>query len=163
MTPPSRLFGPGTGGGTVQLDVVVASYIMDQDALAAMWHKSPTINRSLVSALNQTFVSSANALAIATFGATGRVEGVDVSQRNINIVTMPYEALIDVLNQYLKGACENVVIGNQGRGPPSASWKRCSKSISSIGRMFRTGLAATQGRVPRGGRFGQCQPQDIRS
>jgi len=134
------------GGGTVQLDVVVASYIMDQDALAAMWHKSPTINRSLVSALNQTFVSSANALAIATFGATGRVEGVDVSQRNINIVTMPYEALIDVLNQYLKGACENVVIGNQGRAPPSASWKRCSKSISSIGRMFRTGLVGSNAR-----------------
>jgi hypothetical protein len=53
---------------------------MDHDALTAMWHKSPTINRSLVSALNQTFVSSANALAIATSGATGkRVEGVDVS------------------------------------------------------------------------------------
>jgi hypothetical protein len=29
---------------------------------------------------------------------------------------MPYEALIDVGNQYLKGACENVVIGNLQSG-----------------------------------------------
>ena len=82
-----------------------------------MWNKSPTINRSLVSAVKNTFDSSANALSIATSGATGRrVEGIEVSLRNIDIVTMPYEALTDVRNRYLKGACESVVIGNLRAG-----------------------------------------------
>jgi hypothetical protein len=52
VTPPSRLFGPGTittvetlPDGTLQLHLACK---MDDTALAAMWHKSPTINRSMV-------------------------------------------------------------------------------------------------------------------
>jgi hypothetical protein len=121
VTPPSRLFGPGTittvetlPDGTLQLHLACK---MDDTALAAMWHKSPTINRSLVTAIKQTFESSAKALEILSSGATGRrIKGVDVSLRDINIVTMTYQDLIDVRNQYLKGTCEEVVIGNLRAG-----------------------------------------------
>jgi hypothetical protein len=121
VTPPSRLFGPGTittvetlPDGTLQLHLACK---MDDIALAAMWQKSPTINRSLVSAIKQTFESSAKALEILSSGATGkRIKGVDVSLRDINILTMPYQDLVEVRDQYLKGACEEVVIGNLRAG-----------------------------------------------
>lgn len=59
VTPPSRLFGPGTittveklPDGTLQLHLACK---MDDNALAAMWQKSPTVDRSLVTAIKQTF------------------------------------------------------------------------------------------------------------
>lgn len=121
VTPPSRLFGPGTittvetlPDGTLQLHLACK---MDDTALAAMWQKSPTINRSLVSAIKQTFEASAKALEILSSGANGkRIKGVDVSLRDINILTMPYQDLVEVRDQYLKGACEEVVIGNLRAG-----------------------------------------------
>jgi hypothetical protein len=121
VTPPSRLFGPGTittvetlPDGTMQLHLACK---MDDSTLAAMWQKSPTVDRSLVSAIKQTFESSAKALEMISSGATGRrSRGIDVSLRNINIVTMTYQDLIDVRNQYLKGTCEEVVIGNLRAG-----------------------------------------------
>jgi Dimerisation domain len=45
-----------------------------------------------------------------------RVKDVDVSLRNINIVTMSYQDLIDVRSRYLKGACEDAVIWNLRAG-----------------------------------------------
>jgi hypothetical protein len=121
VTPPSRLFGPGTittvetlPDGTLQLHLACK---MDDNALAAMWQKSPTVDRSLVSAIKQTFESSAKVLEMISSGARGRrTRGIDVSLRNINIVTMTYQDLIDVRNQYLKGTCEEVVIGNLRAG-----------------------------------------------
>jgi hypothetical protein len=121
VTPPSRLFGPGTittvetlPNGTLQLHLACK---MDDNALAAMWQKSPTVDRSLVSAIKQTFESSAKVLEMISSSAAGRRStGIDVSLRNINIVTMTYQDLLDVRNQYLKGTCEEVVIGNLRAG-----------------------------------------------
>jgi hypothetical protein len=121
VTPPSRLFGPGTimtvetlSDGTLRLHPACR---MNDGILAAMWNKSPTINRSLISAIKQTFESSAKALSMVQSTATGnRVNDVDITLRNLNIVTISYEDLHEVRNQYLKGACETVVIGNLRAG-----------------------------------------------
>ena len=121
VTPPSRLFGPGTittverlPDGTLQLHLACK---MDEKALAAMWQTSRTVDRSMVSAIKQTFESSAKVLEIVSSGANGsRTRGIDVSLRDINVVTMTYQDLIDVRNQYLKGSCEEVVIGNLRAG-----------------------------------------------
>ncbi len=167
VTPPSRLFGPGTittverlSNGTIQLHLACK---MDDNALAAMWHKSPTINRSLVSAVKQTFKSTAKAMEIVASGATGkRVEGTDVSLRNINIVTMTYKDLIDVRSQYLKGTCEEVVIWNlSGRrlGVPAGGSPR-SRPRLQAGYSKRT-RRQRQGRGDRGRRLGQCRPRDV--
>lgn len=121
VTPPSRLYGPGTimtvetlPDGTLRLHPACK---MNDGILAAMWSTSPTINRSLISAIKQTFESSAKALSVVQSAATGnRINDVDISLRNLNIVTISYEDLHDVRNQYLKGACETVVIGNLRAG-----------------------------------------------
>ena len=121
VTPPSQLYGPGTimtvetlSDGTLRLHPACK---IDGVTLVTRWNKSPTINRSLISAIKQTFASSANALGVIQSSATGNhTDDVDISLRNLNIVTISYEDLHDVRNQYLKGACEDVVIGNLRAG-----------------------------------------------
>ncbi|MGH6824225.1 hypothetical protein [Methyloceanibacter sp.] len=121
VTPPSRLFGPGTitmverrSDGTLKLHTACN---IDGDTLAAMWSKSPTINRSLVSAVKQTFESSASTLDLAESDTTGkRVKGTDVALRNINIVTISYEDLSRLRSEYVKGGCEQNVLHNLRAG-----------------------------------------------
>jgi hypothetical protein len=121
VTPPSRLFGPGTfttveklSNGTLQLR---PTCIMDDGTLAAKWSKSPTVDESLVSAIEQTFAASAKALDSIESNTTGkRVRGFDFALRNIYVVTLSDEGLRGVRRQYLKDACEEVVIGNLRAG-----------------------------------------------
>ena len=68
VTPPSRLYGPGIfttvetlPNGTIKLHPTCT---MDDDKLAALWSKSPTVDESLFSAIEQTFASSAKALRL---------------------------------------------------------------------------------------------------
>ena len=101
VTPPSRLYGPGTimtvetlSDGTLRLHPACK---IDGVTLVTRWNKSPTINRSLISAIKQTFASSANALGVIQSSATGNhTDDVDISLRNLNIVTISYEDLHDV-------------------------------------------------------------------
>ena len=117
VRPPSRLFGPGTfttvetlPDGAMQLHLACR---MNNDGLAAMWQKSTTLNRRSIVDARQTFDSSANVVEIVKSRAAGkRLKGFDVSLQDISIVTMSHENLIDVRNQYLKGSCEEAVIGN---------------------------------------------------
>lgn len=121
VAPPSRLFGPGTfttveklANGNLKLH---PTCLMDDDTLAAQWRKSRTVQESLVSAIEQTFESSAKALDVANTNAAGRrVQGIDFSLRDIYIVTLSDESLRRLREQYLKGSCEEVVIGNLRAG-----------------------------------------------
>jgi hypothetical protein len=121
VTPPSRLFGPGNimtvetlSDGTLRLHPACK---MNSGTLAEMWNRSPTTNRNLAAAIKQTFESSAQVVDALRSGATGdRFNGMTVSLQNLNIVTMSYEDLHDVRDQYLKGTCEAVVIGNLRAG-----------------------------------------------
>jgi hypothetical protein len=120
VTPPSRLFGPGTittvetlPNGTLQLHLACR---MNDDALAAMWQKSTTLNRRLVTDVKQTFDSSANALEVTSRTTGERIKDTDFSLQDISIVTMSDDNLIDVRSQYLKGNCEEAVIWNLRTG-----------------------------------------------
>jgi hypothetical protein len=121
VTPPSRLFGPGTfttveklSNGTLQLR---PTCIMDDGILAATWSKSRTVDESLFSAVEQTFAASAKALDVIESNTTGkRIKGFDFALRDIYVVTLSDEGLRGVRRQYLKDACEEVVIGNLRAG-----------------------------------------------
>ena len=117
LTPPSRLFGPGTlitvetlSTGAVSLHLACK---MNDEALAALWQRSTTLDRRLVASIRQTFDSAADALTAAKAQATGkRIRDIDVSLLNMSVVTMSHESLLDVRSQYLKGNCEAVILGN---------------------------------------------------
>ena len=121
VTPPSRLFGPGIfttveelSNGTLALR---RTCIMNDGTLEAMWNKSPTADEKLFSAVEETFASSAKVLNSVESNTTGkRIKGSDLSLRNINVVTLSDEGLSSVSRQYLKGACEQVVVGNLRAG-----------------------------------------------
>jgi hypothetical protein len=121
VTPPSRLFGPGTfttveklSNGNLKLH---PTCIMDDGTLAAQWSKSRTVQQSLISAVEQTFASSATALDVSDTNAAGkRVRGFAFSLRNIHVVTLSDEGLRGVRRQYLRDSCEEVVIGNLRAG-----------------------------------------------
>jgi hypothetical protein len=90
---------------------------MDDGTLAATWSKSRTVDESLFSAVEQTFAASAKALDVIESNTTGkRVKGFDFALRDIYIVTLSDEGLRGVRRQYLKDACEEVVIGNLRAG-----------------------------------------------
>ena len=80
MTPPSRLFGPGTiatveklSDGTLQL---LPTCIMNDGALPGMWDISPTTERRGGSEDDETFDSSAKALDFVESNTAGkRVRG----------------------------------------------------------------------------------------
>jgi hypothetical protein len=120
VVPPSRLYGPGTittvetrSDGTLQLH---RACTMNDDALAAMWHTSATIDQRLIVAAKRSFDSSARVPG-ATSDATGnRARDVEVDLRNMNIVTIADDNLIAVRNEYLKGPCEQAVIINLQHG-----------------------------------------------
>ena len=121
VTPPSRLYGPGIfttvetlPNGTIKLHPTCT---MDDDKLAALWSKSPTVDESLFSAIEQTFASSAKALDSIESNATGkRVKGFDFALRTIYVVTLSDEGLSGVRSKYLKDACEENVIWNLRAG-----------------------------------------------
>src|SRR6478672_1727626 len=114
VTPPSRLYGPGIfttvetlPNGTIRLH---PTCIMDDTTLAAKWSKSPTVDESLVSDIEQTFASSAKALDFIESSATGkRVKGFDFALRNFYVVTLSDEGLRGVRRQYLRDDCEEVL------------------------------------------------------
>ena len=117
LTPPSRLYGPGTlitvetlSTGALSLHLACK---MNDEALAALWQRSTTLDRRLVASIRQTFNSAADALTAAKAQATGkRIRDIDVSLLNMSVVTMSHESLLDVRSQYLKGNCEAVILGN---------------------------------------------------
>lgn len=121
VTPPSRLFGPGTittvetlPDGTMQLHQTCR---MDEDALSAMWQKSKTLNKRSVAKVKHTLNSSADLVEVVISRANGeRVQLLDMSLKDISIVTMSHEDLISVRTQYLKGSCEEAIIWNLEAG-----------------------------------------------
>jgi hypothetical protein len=121
VTPPSRFFGPGAittvetlRNGALQLHLACT---IDNEALAAKWHKSATLNLSFAAAVRQTFKSSAGALGVAESGTIGEsTSGIGVSLQDISIVTMPYDNLIAVRGEYLKGPCEQAILWNLRKG-----------------------------------------------
>jgi hypothetical protein len=121
VTPPSRLFGPGTiatveklSNGTLQL---LPTCIMNDGTLPGMWDISRTTERSGGSEDNETFDASAKAIDVVESGTTGkRVRGTDVSLQDIKIVTMSDEGLMAVRSRYLKGTCQEAVIWNLEAG-----------------------------------------------
>jgi hypothetical protein len=121
VTPPSRLFGPGTiatverlSDGTLQL---LPTCIMNDGALPGMWDISPTTERRGGSEDNETFDSSAKALDVVDSDTAGkRVRGSDVSLQDIKIVTISDEGLMAVRSRYLKGTCQEAVIWNLEAG-----------------------------------------------
>jgi hypothetical protein len=121
LTPPSRFFGPGTfvmveprNDGTLTLHLACK---MDNAALAALWQRSGTLDQSFVTKVKNSFEASAEALQLVKSSAKGsRAEDMDVSLREISIVTMPYESLLGVRTQYLRDACETAIIWNLRAG-----------------------------------------------
>jgi hypothetical protein len=123
LTPPSRFYGPGTfvTVETLKENHAVRLHLacnMDYNDLSAKWKSSETINSEFVTRVTSAFESSAAAAAILasvhTNGANAR--DIRVALQNINIITMPDEALIGVRSQYLRDSCEKAIIWNLNAG-----------------------------------------------
>jgi hypothetical protein len=120
LTPPSRFFGPGKittvetlRNGSVRLHLACE---MNDDALAARWKESVTLDRRLVANISQAFDAMAEASAAKARATGKRVKGIDVSLQDMRILTIPHEGLLNVRGQYLKGNCEEAIIWNLRAG-----------------------------------------------
>jgi hypothetical protein len=117
LTPPSRLFPPGTIGlveklrdGSYKLHLACN---MNRADLAAMIETSPTVDKSFASRLTNAFNAQAEAVATAMTKASGdRVRSVDLKVNDMRIFTMSAENMGKVRDTYLKDQCEKAVIGN---------------------------------------------------
>ena len=127
--------------------------IMDDGTLAAKWSKSPTVDESLVSAIEQTFASSAKALDSIESNTTGkRVKGFDFALRNIYVVTLSDEGLRGVRRQYLRDDCEEVVIGNLRAGADVCQ----SEEVLEADLVYKTNVQDQLGASVKGGIAGRA-------
>jgi hypothetical protein len=157
VTPPSRLYGPGIfttvetlPNGTITLHPTCT---MEDDKLAAKWSKSPTVDESLFSAIEQTFAASAKVLDVIESNTTGkRVKGFDFALRNIYVVTLSDEGLRGVRRQYLKDACEEVVIGNLRAGAAVCQ----SEEVLEADLVYKTNVENELGGGVKGGIAGRA-------
>jgi hypothetical protein len=121
LTPPSRLFGPGTFSTVEELpDHSLRLHLacsMDDKALAMFRITSDTLDGRAVHAVSSKYDASAKALSIVAAKATGdRVKNVAVLLDDMHVVTMPYESLLKIRTEYLKGDCEAAVLWNLKAG-----------------------------------------------
>jgi hypothetical protein len=121
LRPPSRLAGPGTintvetlSDGSLRLHPTCT---MDKDVLASLWQESDTVDRHLVTSVTNAFDAMADALSLIAAHATGnQVKKVAISFQNMRIVTISDENIYKLRGDYLKGGCEQAVIGNLHAG-----------------------------------------------
>jgi hypothetical protein len=121
LSPPSRLYGPGTIAtvetlptGALRLHLACK---LGEDVLASLWQKSMTLDRRMVTNIEQQFDAEANALNVATARATGkRIRDINVSLLDMNILTMPYENLLEVRSRYMTGNCQEAIRWNLRHG-----------------------------------------------
>jgi hypothetical protein len=115
--------------------------------------ESPTVDESLVSAIEQTFASSAKALDSIESNTTGkRVKGFDFALRNIYVVTLSDEGLRGVRRQYLKDACEEVGIGNLRAGAAVCQ----SEEVLEADLVYKTNVEDEIGAGVKGGIAGRA-------
>jgi len=117
VTPPSRLYGPGTiitveklSTGALALHLACK---VNGEALSSLWQKSMTLDQRMVTNIEQQFDSEASASSALTARGNGkRIRDVDVSLLNVSVLTMADEDLLDVRRQYMTDHCRETVIFN---------------------------------------------------
>jgi hypothetical protein len=117
VTPPSRLYGPGTiitveerSDGALNLHLACK---INEDALAGLWQRSMTLDQSVVTNIERQFDSEAKATSAITAHANGRsIRDVNISLLDVSILTMSDEDLLDVRRQYMVDRCRETIIFN---------------------------------------------------
>jgi hypothetical protein len=117
VSPPSRLYGPGTivtveTRSTGALDLHLACKV-NGDALASLWQRSMTLDHRMVTNIEQQFDSEASATSAISAHANGKsIRDVDVSLLDVSVLTMPDEDLLDVRRQYMTDRCRETIAFN---------------------------------------------------
>jgi len=149
LTPPSRLFGPGTIGtvekltdGSLQLHMACT---MDQQELAALWLQSETINRRFASKLENSYNASAEALRNAVAKAAGNhVKRVSAAFEDMHVITMSHENLLKIRSKYLTGGCEEAIIWNLRAGADVCQTEEVLQADINYHVDFEEGLTANE-------------------
>jgi hypothetical protein len=117
LSPPSRLFPPGTittverlPNGSSRLHLACT---IEEDALKPFWAISSTIDRTARWKIENALKASSQALRAVISTATGnRINNVNMALQNMTIVSISNENMIKVRRDYLKDSCEEAVIWN---------------------------------------------------
>jgi hypothetical protein len=149
LTPPSRLFPPGTIGmveklrdGSYKLHLACN---MNRAELAAMIETSPTVDKRFTSRLTSAFNAQAEAVAKAMTKASGdRVRSVNLKVNDMRIFTMSAENMGRVRATYLKDYCEEAVIGNLLAGARVCQTAEVLQADVAYRMSYTEGLSAAQ-------------------
>lgn len=117
LSPPSRLFPPGTittvetlPNGSHRLHLTC---MIEEDALKPFWAISSTIEQSERWKIENAFKASTQALqALISTMAANKLNKVNIALHNMTIVSISNEGMIMVRRGYLKDSCEEAVIWN---------------------------------------------------
>jgi hypothetical protein len=149
LTPPSRLFPPGTYVTLATLpDGSLSPRLtctMNREALEALGEKSVTFNRSLISSMSNAFDAVARALTAMMSKTTGdRVRKIAMSLNDMHIFTMSRENLIKVRNQYLKGSCEQAIGEELQAGAEVCQTEEVLQADVAYRMSFREGISGEE-------------------
>lgn len=121
LNPPSQLFPPGSIGTVETLRnnslVLHPTCNMNQARLITLLQVSGTVENDIAIKMSNALSAHAQAVADAiSHSKSGRQTAVNVSMKNMQILSMSDENLRNVRNEYLKDTCEEVIAGNLRAG-----------------------------------------------
>ena len=117
MNPPSRFHGPGTLN-TVETGEEDSLYLhptceLDMSALQMVPAQSNTVDQSIKEQLSQSFdVSSSLMGKLDSEALAETVKSVNVTFKNMRILLMSHEKLLNLQQELLGGSCEQAILYN---------------------------------------------------
>ncbi len=121
LAQPSRLFPPGSIGTLETLHngslVLHSTCTMDRDHLGKLAETSGTVDNSFNRKVANSIIASSQAIAAAMAKGKGeRTTSFTLSMKNMQIISMADDNLMNVRRTYLKDSCEQAVIWNLHAG-----------------------------------------------
>ena len=121
MVPPSTFHGPGTlntvemfSDNSVKLHPTCE---IDVNEIAGMWKVSDSIDQEVREHLSSGFSIQSKILEKSnSFFTGGKVRDVRLSMKNIKILLLTHESLLNLQKNFVKGTCEEAIIHNLREG-----------------------------------------------
>lgn len=149
MNPPSRFHGPGTlntvesfGNGALQLHPTCE---LNDSALHLVPVESETVDQSIRERLSGSFDVSSRLrekLDSTTFAET--VKSVNVTFKNMRILLMSHEKLLELQGQILNGSCEQAILYNIDAGARVCQTEAVLQADMVYTIEYRDGVSSSQ-------------------
>ncbi len=121
IVPPSTFHGPGTLNTVERLSdnsvKLHPTCEIDVNEISSKWKMSSTVDHEITERLSSGFSIQSNLVDKSKSLFSGeQVRDVRLSMKNIKILLLPHESLLELQKKYVKGSCEEAIFYNLSNG-----------------------------------------------